>query len=210
MNIVRRFASWCILFLSMLTAATGALAQAWPTKPVTLMVPFAPGGTTDIVARPFAQAFSEEFGQSFVVDNRAGAGGTLAAGIAARAAPDGYTLFVATVALYAGACALLVGVGAFEVIRRYHGEYEPDITPVREAAIADHPRTVLTNTPIVLFYLRSLHPQFDRPSNIGPGHAATCARPCLVIDDSRAYGGTPRQAAGTQTRIGPYLLTLER
>ncbi|TMH53194.1 MAG: tripartite tricarboxylate transporter substrate binding protein BugD, partial [Betaproteobacteria bacterium] len=80
MNIVRRFASWCILFLSMLTAATGALAQAWPTKPVTLMVPFAPGGTTDIVARPFAQAFSEEFGQSFVVDNRAGAGGTLAAG----------------------------------------------------------------------------------------------------------------------------------
>ena len=98
MNIVRRFASWCILFLSMLTAATGALAQAWPTKPVTLMVPFAPGGTTDIVARPFAQAFSEEFGQSFVVDNRAGAGGTLAAGIAARAAPDGYTLFVATVA----------------------------------------------------------------------------------------------------------------
>jgi tripartite-type tricarboxylate transporter receptor subunit TctC len=96
MRIARRFRSLCIL--SMLAASTGLFAQAWPSKPVTLMVPFAPGGTTDIVARPFAQALSEEFGQSFVVENRAGAGGTLAAGVAARAAPDGYTLFVATVA----------------------------------------------------------------------------------------------------------------
>ncbi len=96
MRIVGRFRSLCIL--SMLAASTGLFAQAWPSKPVTLMVPFAPGGTTDIVARPFAQALSEEFGQSFVVENRAGAGGTLAAGVAARAAPDGYTLFVATVA----------------------------------------------------------------------------------------------------------------
>ncbi len=94
--VVRRFGYLCIL--SLLAAVGNAFAQAWPSKPVTLMVPFAPGGTTDIVARPIAQALSQEFGQSFVVDNRAGAGGTLAAGLAARAAPDGYTLLVATVA----------------------------------------------------------------------------------------------------------------
>jgi 4-amino-4-deoxy-L-arabinose transferase-like glycosyltransferase len=110
----------------------------------------------------------------------------------------------------AAACVLLVAVGLLEVVRRYRGEYEPDMTPVRQAAIAAHPRTVLTNTPIVLFYLRSLHPVFDRPSNLGPGRAASCGRPCLIIDDSRANGGTPRQATGTRTMIGPYLLTLER
>jgi tripartite-type tricarboxylate transporter receptor subunit TctC len=93
---VRRFGYLCIL--STLAAAASVFAQSWPSKPVTLMVPFAPGGTTDIVARPIAQALSQEFGQSFIVDNRAGAGGTLAAGLAARATPDGYTLLVATVA----------------------------------------------------------------------------------------------------------------
>jgi 4-amino-4-deoxy-L-arabinose transferase-like glycosyltransferase len=112
--------------------------------------------------------------------------------------------------LFMCACALLAAVCVFEAVRRYHGEYEPSIGPVRQAAIADHPRTVLTNTPIVLFYLRSLHPVFDRPSNLGPGQAATCARPCLIIDDSRAYGGSPRQASGTSMMIGPYVLTLER
>ena len=133
MNIVRRFASWCILFLSMLTAATGALAQAWPTKPVTLMVPFAPGGTTDIVARPFAQAFSEEFGQSFVVDNRAGAGGTLAAGIAARAAPDGYTLFVATVA----------HTMATSLYKQLPYDFEQDFVPI--TTLASVPNILIVN-----------------------------------------------------------------
>src|SRR5205085_2133486 len=65
--------------------------------------------------------------------------------------------------LFAGACVLLLAGGVVEAVRRYHGEYEPDITPVRQAAAADHPRTVLTNTPIVLFYLRSFRAQFDRP-----------------------------------------------
>jgi tripartite-type tricarboxylate transporter receptor subunit TctC len=87
-----------LLLLSTIAAIPDARAQSWPSKPVTLMVPFAPGGTTDIVARPFAQALSVEFGQPFVVENRAGAGGTLAANLAAHAPADGYTLLVATVA----------------------------------------------------------------------------------------------------------------
>ncbi len=73
-------------------------AQEWPTRPITLVVPFAAGGTTDLVARPIAQALTEKLGQPVVVENRAGAGGTLAAGLAAKAPPDGYTIFLATVA----------------------------------------------------------------------------------------------------------------
>jgi tripartite-type tricarboxylate transporter receptor subunit TctC len=79
-------------------ACSGASAQEWPTKPVTLVVPFAAGGTTDLVGRPLAQALAERLGQSVIVDNRAGAGGTIGAGMAAKSPPDGYTLFLATIA----------------------------------------------------------------------------------------------------------------
>jgi tripartite-type tricarboxylate transporter receptor subunit TctC len=73
-----------------------ALAQAWPAKPIKLMVPFPPGGSTDIVARIVAQKLSERLGQPIIIENRGGAGGTLGTALAAKAAPDGYTLTVAS------------------------------------------------------------------------------------------------------------------
>ncbi|MET0541913.1 MAG: tripartite tricarboxylate transporter substrate-binding protein, partial [Variovorax sp.] len=78
----------------------GAAARAqsgWPTKPVTLIVPFPAGGGTDAFARPLSAQFSKVTGQTLVIDNRGGAGGTLGASIAAKAAPDGYTLFMGAV-----------------------------------------------------------------------------------------------------------------
>lgn len=76
----------------------GLLAQsAWPSKPVTMVVPFPAGGGTDAFARPLSAQFSRLTGKQLVVDNRGGAGGTLGAGIAAKAAPDGYTLFMGAV-----------------------------------------------------------------------------------------------------------------
>jgi tripartite-type tricarboxylate transporter receptor subunit TctC len=73
-----------------------AWAQAYPVKPVRLIAASSPGSAVDIVSRVIAQKLSEQLGQQVVVDNRAGAGGNLGAELAAKAAPDGYTVFMAT------------------------------------------------------------------------------------------------------------------
>ena len=80
----------------MVLVAGNALAQAWPSKPIRVMVPFPPGGSTDIVARIVGQKLGERLGQSIVIENRGGAGGTLGTAQVAKAAPDGYTLTVAS------------------------------------------------------------------------------------------------------------------
>src|SRR5258705_13581898 len=83
----------------LLAFATGALAQAWPARPVTFIVPFAPGGGTDITARTLAARLTQKWGQSVVVENRGGAGGILGADAVAKAKPDGYTLLIANVGI---------------------------------------------------------------------------------------------------------------
>ena len=79
-----------------LAVVTGAQAQAWPAKPVTLLVPFPPGGSTDLIARTLGAKLQEKLGGTFIVDNKAGAGGTVGAAQAKRSAPDGYTIFVSS------------------------------------------------------------------------------------------------------------------
>lgn len=119
-----------IATLALVLASGGAAAQAdYPSKPVRLIVGFAPGGSTDIVARIVAQRLSERLGQNVVVDNRAGAGGTIGADTAAKAAPDGYTLTLGTTSTHA------IAAGAYSKL-----PYDPvaDFTQVSLVAITPY------------------------------------------------------------------------
>jgi len=88
------------LFALLALCCSPALAQVYPAKPITLIIPFPPGGSTDIVGRIAADGMARELGQPFVIDNRGGAGGAIGAKAIADAPPDGYTLGVATVSTH--------------------------------------------------------------------------------------------------------------
>lgn len=119
------------------TCTASAQAQNFPSKPITIIVPFAPGGTTDIVARVVADRLGQELGQSVIVENRGGGGGALGAMALSKSEPDGYTLGVSTVSTHAvnPACNSKLG-------------YDPvkSFTPI----------TNMARTPNVL----TVHPQF--------------------------------------------------
>jgi tripartite-type tricarboxylate transporter receptor subunit TctC len=124
---MRRCLAWVAYVLALaagLLSPSTALAQDWPAKPVTIVVPFVAGGTTDIVARIVAQALAERLHQSVVVENVGGAGGTLGASNAARAPADGYTIFMATVA----------HTMAPGIYKKLSYDFEKDFEPITIAA----------------------------------------------------------------------------
>jgi tripartite-type tricarboxylate transporter receptor subunit TctC len=95
MRTVRVFAAFMV---SMLCAASVTWSQVYPAKPVRVIVPFPPGGANDIVARVVLPKLSEQMGQSFIIENRSGAGGTIGSALVAQSRPDGYTLLIQSVA----------------------------------------------------------------------------------------------------------------
>jgi len=98
---MRRLFSLALTLAMGFSAAAAHAQSAWPTKPIRMLVGFAAGGSTDVSARLIAQALSERLGQSVIVENRAGAGGNIAAEAVAKADPDGYTLLMSTSTTFA-------------------------------------------------------------------------------------------------------------
>jgi tripartite-type tricarboxylate transporter receptor subunit TctC len=138
------------------------LAADWPQRPVRVIVPFAAGGNTDGIARLMAQHYSERLGQAFVVENRVGAGGIMAADMTARSAPDGYTLMMAA----------LPQIAILPAMRRTNYDPVADFTPI--VNIASNPFCLVTN------------PQFE-PTTLAQFVTYVKARPGKV---AYASGGT--------------------
>ncbi len=149
--------------------ATPSLAQgAWPTRPVTLLVPFAPGGASDIAARAINTRLSERRGQPVVVENRPGANGQLAARLLMRAAPDGHTLMVGS-----------IGAFALNAVLYRNPGYDPvvDFAPV----------TLAVTTPNVLVVNPAVAPVRNLPELI----AWMKARPGQVFHATSGIGSSP-------------------
>jgi len=114
---LRNPARRALLALALPLAAGAAFAQAWPAKPITFIVPFPPGGPTDVATRIVAQKMSQGLKQNILVDNRSGASGTIGAAVAAKAAPDGYTfVMLATPTLLA---AHLYGQTPYDIFKSF-------------------------------------------------------------------------------------------
>ncbi len=126
------------LLLLVLAAVAGpVLAQAWPAKPVTLVVPFPPGGTTDVLARALADRLQAALGQPVVVESKPGAGATLGADLVAKSRPDGYTLLM-------GAVHHTI---ASSVYRKLPYDFAKDFAPVSTVALVPNVLVVNANNP---------------------------------------------------------------
>ena len=93
----------CMLAVA-ITASAAVCAQSYPAKPIRLLVPYPPGGGTDIIARIVGQKLAESLGQQVVIDNRGGAGGTIGTDVVAKAPADGYTLLMAPTKIGRASC----------------------------------------------------------------------------------------------------------
>jgi tripartite-type tricarboxylate transporter receptor subunit TctC len=148
----------CTLFAAIFAASTlsaisnPACAQQWPTRPVTVIVPFAAGGNTDVAARIFTDRLSQRLGQQFVVENKTGAGGSLGIGAMTKAAPDGYTIGVVT----AGTLFILPHI--YKNKLGYDGR--KDISPValvgtQPNLLIVHPKIPASTVPEFIAYLKA-------------------------------------------------------
>ena len=134
---IKKFLVAALCAASMLHSGA-SMAQAWPSKPIRMMVPFPPGGSTDIVARIVAQKLSERLGQSIVIENRGGGGGTIGTAAVAKSAPDGYSLAVASTSTH------VVAPGVYAKL-----EYDPvkDFAPIGLMAVSPYLLVVNPSVP---------------------------------------------------------------
>ena len=142
----------CALMVAALSTFSTAWAQNWPAKPVRFIVPFPPGGSTDVLGRIVAAKLSEALGQQVVVDNRGGAGGIIGTDVVVKSSPDGYTL------LMTASAPIAINVTLFKNI-----PYDPrkDLLPVSR----------IGSTPLVLV----IHPSVPAWNRCGSPARGPCA-----------------------------------
>lgn len=170
--------SSCAAFLAIMFFTGNALAQKYPNKPIRIIVPYAPGGGADVVARVISQKLSEVFLQPVVVDNRSGAGGTIGSEIAVRATPDGYTLAFVSGAYTTGAAL-------------HKLPYDPvnDITPVvmigEASSIAVvHPSVPIKTVRELIAYAKT------HPGQLNYGSGGTGGFSHLIVELFELMAGT--------------------
>jgi tripartite-type tricarboxylate transporter receptor subunit TctC len=179
MRIVRFAAAALAFCVAQLPGNVLAQAQAYPNKPIRLMVPFPPGGSTDIVARIVAQKLSDRLGQQVVVENRGGAGGTIGAEAVAKAAPDGYTLVLGTTSTHAVAPNVYARIG-----------YDPvkDFAPISLVAVTPYllvvnPGVNVKSLPEFVGYVKA------RPGKLNYASAGTGSTTHLAMEMLKSAGG---------------------
>jgi tripartite-type tricarboxylate transporter receptor subunit TctC len=127
-----------VLAVAVASASTGAHGQSWPERPVTIIVPYSPGGNTDGIARIMAQRLSAVLGRQFVVENKPGANGAIAANMVARAPADGYTLFQAS----------LPQIAVVPAMSKAPYDPEKDLVPISMIAVSPFVLVVNKSMPV--------------------------------------------------------------
>jgi tripartite-type tricarboxylate transporter receptor subunit TctC len=174
---ITRLLRYALALLAALCLCTAAQAQNFPNRPVKIIVAFSPGGGTDIVARLLGQKLTEMWGQQIIVENRAGASGTIGTELAARAAPDGYTLFMGT-------------LGNLSVNKHLYPKMNVD--PLRDFA----PITKVVDVHFVMV----VHPSVPA-RNLAEFIALAKSKPGQITYASSGPGGAPHLAAESFKRM---------
>ena len=173
-SIHRRQMMQGIALVCAMTAAS-AMAQAWPGKPISLVVPFPPGGTTDVLARALGEKLSRSLGQAVIIENKPGAGATIGADYVAKSKPDGYTLLI-------GAVHHTI---ASSVYKKLPYDFQKDFAPITTIAMVPNVLVVNAATPV---------------KNVAELVALIKAQP-----DKASYGsngnGTAQHLIGTQFQV---------
>jgi tripartite-type tricarboxylate transporter receptor subunit TctC len=180
----------CALALVALALPIAAFGQAWPNKPVRLISPFAAGGGTDAFARPLAQVLSQNLGQQFIVDNRPGAGGTVGADIAAKAAPDGYTFVV-------GAVHHTIAVSVYAKLPY---DLEKDLVPVTMVAMVPsvvvvHPKVPINSVAELIAYAKA-NPNKLNAASAGNGTSHHLTLELFKVKTGTQINHIPYKGAG--------------
>jgi tripartite-type tricarboxylate transporter receptor subunit TctC len=159
-----RLLARALLFALCLIPAAVA-AESYPAHPIKLIVPFPPGGPTDIVARPFAEALSQSLGQPVVIENRGGAGGSIGAAAAAKAPADGYTLLLGTVGVIA------INPGLYPHLPYDPGALKPvALLAAAPVVLAAHPAVPANNVVELRVLAARQSLRFGSAGNGTPGH----------------------------------------